>query len=142
MTDELRNILERFNPDEPYVWRLCIGDETYQLLEAYIAEKSASMSKDITESDARLVIIYLAEWYRRIYKGSETGQTNAADDIDLKRVWEASGIRSDRYVYQTEAGTRLWKYSIYVLGGACSAPRIGKARQRKLLESTLQPVSR
>lgn len=103
MTDELRNILERFNPDEPYVWRLRIGDETYQLLEAYIAEKSASMSKDITESDARLVIIYLAEWYRRIYKGSETGQTNAADDIDLKRVWEASGIRSDRYVYQTEA---------------------------------------
>lgn len=57
MTDELRNILERFNPDEPYVWRLRIGDETYQLLEAYIAEKSASMSKDITESDARLVII-------------------------------------------------------------------------------------
>lgn len=73
------------------------------MLEAYIAEKSVSMSKDITESDARLVIVYLAEWYRRIYKGSETGQTNAADDIDLKRVWEASGIRADRYVYQTEA---------------------------------------
>lgn len=59
MADELRNILERFNPDEPYVWRLHLDDETYQLLEAYIAAKSASMSKDITESDARLVIVVL-----------------------------------------------------------------------------------
>ena len=57
MADELKNILERCNPDEPYVWRLHIDDETYQLLEAYIAEKSVSMSKDITESDARLVIV-------------------------------------------------------------------------------------
>lgn len=135
MADELRNILERFNPDEPYVWRLHLDDEAYQLLEAYIAAKSASMSKDITESDARLVIVYLAEWYRRIYKGSETGQTNAADDIDLKRVWKASGIRADRYVYQTESGTRLWKYSIYVLGGLAVRHELGRHDNGRFLKA-------
>ena len=135
MADELKNILERCNPDEPYVWRLHIDDETYQLLEAYIAEKRVSMSKDITESDARLVIVYLAEWYRRIYKGSETGQTNAADDIDLKRVWKASGIRADRYVYQTEAGTRLWKYSIYVLGGLAVRHELGRHDNGRFLKA-------
>lgn len=135
MADELRNILEQFNPDEPYVWRLHLDDEIYQLLEAYIAEKSASMNKDIAESDARLVIVYLAEWYRRLYKGSETGQTNAADDIDLKRVWEVSGIRTDRYVYQTEAGTRLWKYSIYVLGGLAVRHELGRHDNGRFLKA-------
>lgn len=87
MTDELKQILERFSPDEPYVWRLHVGDEAFLQLEAYVAANGASLSRGLTEGDARLVIVYLAEWYKRIYKGGEMGQTNAADGIDLKRVW-------------------------------------------------------
>ena len=117
MNDELRHILNHFNPDEPYVWRLHISDEAFTTLENYITEHGEQMNSRLTEDGARLVIIYLAEWYKRIYKGGEAGQTCAADGFDLKKVWEASGINTDRYVYKTELGTRLWKYSIYVLGG-------------------------
>ena len=135
MTDELKHILDRFNPGEPYVWRLHVSDEAFLQLEADIAKNGASLSRGLTEDSARLVIIYLAEWYRRIYKGGETGQTNAADGIDLKNVWEASGINTDRYVYQTEAGTRLWKYSIYVLGGLAVRHELGRSDKGSFLKA-------
>ena len=135
MTDELKHILEKFNPDEPYVWRLHVSDKDFLLLEAHIAAIGASISRGLTEGDARLVIIYLAEWYRRTYKGSETGQTNATDGIDLKKAWETSGIHIDRYVYQTEAGTRLWKYSIYVLGGLAIHHELGRHDNGRFLKA-------
>ncbi len=135
MTDALIHILERFNPDEPYVWRLHLDEETFLQLESYIAENSSAINRKPSEADARLVVIYLAEWYRRRYKGSETGQTNAADGIDPKRVWEKSGIATHRYVYQTEAGTRLWKYSIYVLGGLAVRHELGRRDDGRFLKA-------
>ncbi len=135
MTDQLKHILERFNPDEPYVWRLHLDEAAFLLLESYIAENSSAINRKPSEADARLVIIYLAEWYRRRYKGSETGQPCAADGIDPKRVWEMSGIATHRYVYQTEAGTKLWKYSIYVLGGLAVRHELGRHDNGRFLKA-------
>lgn len=114
--DTFSTLLARFRTAEPYVWRLHVGDALFARLEAHVAALAASGTARLAADDARLVLIYMGEWYRRRYCAA-TPQPPAAAGIDLRQAWLASGIDTDRYVYRTDAGRRLWKYSAYVLGG-------------------------
>ena len=135
MTEKLKKILAQFNPDEPYVWRLHLSKDTFSDIEKHIAQNAEQMRGELSTNDARLVVIYWAEWYKRKYKGSEKGQTNAASDIDPKKVWEASGLDINRYVYKTDSGTQLWKYSTYVLGGLAVRHELSRNDNHRFLKA-------
>lgn len=117
MTPELLKITDRLDVARPYVWRMRLTADEFDELEAYLYALDAKEKAAPGRALSRLVIVYLAEWYHRCYCGAENAQANAVQDVDLKKVWEASGINADKYVYTSDAGNRLWKYSIYVLGG-------------------------
>lgn len=117
MTPELLKITDRLDVARPYVWRMRLTADEFDELEAYLYALDAKEKAAPGRVLSRLVIVYLAEWYHRCYCGAENAQANAVQDVDLKKVWEASGINADKYVYTSDAGNRLWKYSIYVLGG-------------------------
>ena len=117
MNDEIQDIINKIDLRKPYIWKLKISETAYKYIEQYLISNSEMIRGHITQDSALIIIIFLAEWYKRVYCGSVKGQTTCVDDIDLKRVWEVSGINTDQYVYKTSSGTHLWKYSIYVLGG-------------------------
>lgn len=117
MTPKLLKITDRLDVARPYVWRMRLTADEFDELEAYLYALDAKEKAAPGRALSRLVIVYLAEWYHRCYCGAENAQANAVQDVDLKKVWEASGINADKYVYTSDAGNRLWKYSIYVLGG-------------------------
>lgn len=133
MTPRLKNIIDRLDAAQPYVWRLRLTADEYREMEAYLLacpEKTAP-SQDL----ARLAIIYLAEWYHRCYCGSTTAQTNAVHDMDCKTLWEASGFNISQYVYVADSGSRLWKYSIYVLGGLAVRHELSRGDSGRFLKA-------
>lgn len=107
MATDWKHITDRVDPREPYVWRLRLTEADFARIEA------AVMSG---EGDARLSLIYLAEWYKRRYvSGAACPLPGGAT-----RVWQLldeSGWYSDRLIARTSDGRRLWLYSAYVLGG-------------------------
>ena len=135
MTEKVKHIVDSLNVARPYVWKLHLSAEDFQTLEAYIIAHREAMMRNLTQKDALALIIYLAEWYKRCYQGSEAGQTNAADMFDAKRLWGASGINTERYVYKTEIGTSLWRYSIYVLGGLAVRHELSKNDKNRFLKA-------
>lgn len=133
MTPTLKKIIDRLDVAQPYVWRLRLTTDEYQEMEAYLLDckEKSVLSQDL----ARLAIIYLAEWYHRCYCGSETGQTNAVQDMDCKTMWEASGINISQYVYVADSGSHLWKYSIYVLGGLAARHELSRGDNGRFLKA-------
>lgn len=117
MDRTLKNIIGRLDVREPYVWRMRLTDKEYRAVEDYVRSLDAASWRSPSQEMALAGIIYLAEWYRRCYSGAEQGRANEWKDVECKKLWEASGINNDVYVYRTERGTNLWQYSIYVLGG-------------------------
>jgi len=108
---------------EPYVWRLAITADEYDELKSslsdYVSSAGGNMSS-LLEDHALLVMAYLAEWFKREYTGTGDGATDRTLGLttdDIKTLWKNSGINEEKYVYQSDSGTHLWQYSIYVLGG-------------------------
>jgi regulatory protein YycI of two-component signal transduction system YycFG len=52
-----------------------------------------------------------------------------------KKLWEASGIDSSKFLYKTDLGQSLYKYSIYVLGGLAVKHEIKKKNSDKFLKA-------
>ena len=65
--DTFSTLLARFRTAEPYVWRLHVGDALFARLEAHVAALAASGTARLAADDARLVLMYMGEWYRRRY---------------------------------------------------------------------------
>ena len=122
----------------PYVWRLKLSPSDFSELHNAIAASIASHGGDIahllTADYARHVIVYLAEWYKRCYAAGTADDKAIDPNTDqLKVLWRASGINTDKYVYATADGSRrLWQYSIYVLGGLAIRHELGKTDDRFL----------
>ena len=60
----------------PYVWELRLSLEQFYILETAIADSISSHSNDyhhlLSEDFAVILVMYLAEWYKRFYKGADT----------------------------------------------------------------------
>ena len=67
----------------PYVWELRLSAEDFNALEQKLKESISSHNNDhrhlICEEFALYVVIYLAEWYKRFYKGREILDENKAE---------------------------------------------------------------
>lgn len=117
-----RKHLSSLDVAEPYVWRLNLSAETFNELQNLIFKSIDANGGDVshllTPEYALIVIVYIAEWYKREYRaGARNRLLQLLDSEDLRRLWEASCIAIPTYVYQTDGGNHLWQYSIFVLGG-------------------------
>ena len=116
LIDCLQHRLRELDVREPYIWRLHLSESEFnniaKCLKYSVASHGGNKSHLLTTDFAMTTITYLAEWYKRIYCGSEQGvKVVDFDSQELKKLWEASGINIDKFVYCTDVGTHLWQYS-------------------------------
>ena len=137
---ELQNCRCITNIAEPYVWRLHLSADEFDSIDNAIRNSiqvhHGSHVHLITKENALFIITYLAEWYKREYQVN-IKKEKAIDpsSLELKQLWELSGINIEKYVYKTDNGTNLWKYSIYVLGGLAIKHELNSNDNGKFLKS-------
>lgn len=139
---QLKNRISLLDPAEPYVWRLHLSAGEYARLDSLIRESiqenEGKRNHLLTKEYALIVIIYMAEWYKRMYCGADHRKAGCAVEFathELKRLWESSGIDVDKYVYRAESGSRLWQYSIFVLGGLAIRHELARHDKRRFLKA-------
>lgn len=125
----LQNIEHSIDPSHPWLWQIGMtGDE-------WRAMRPAIESRPFDYPLATMA--WIGRWYRDNY--SRQSSEWPLPGVDAKKLWEMSGLDTERFVYRTEAGLHAWQQSIYVLGGlplrVVSGNREG--RLRKLLCSAL-----
>jgi hypothetical protein len=130
------------NVSEPFVWRLKLTSNEFDTLGSLIHESvrqhDGLSAHLLTPQYALVTITYLAEWYKREYTGISQGDLKRNLDIDtngLKQLWESSGINIEKYVYQSENGSRMWQYSIFVLGGLAIQHELKRSDGEKFLKA-------
>ena len=129
MQDKVSRYATLIAEGKPYVWQLRLSLDDYskleQCLEASVDAHSGNHSHLLTHDFALLLVIYLAEWYKRKYNGTETGEDSPvvtlAGSDERKQLWEASGIDTNIFVYNAsnnpDKPNRRWQESLQVLGG-------------------------
>jgi hypothetical protein len=132
--EEVINKILSMNLAEPYVWKLHLSSCEYNMLEQYLQEHDDELSGELSQDIAILAITYIAEWYRRNYNGHDQA-SDCVVTCEPKKLWEASGIDSSKFLYKTDLGQSLYKYSIYVLGGLAVKHEIKKKNSDKFLKA-------
>lgn len=73
LADKVEQFRQNINDGRPYVWELRLSMGEFCKIETAIANSIFSHSGDyhhlLSEEYAVIVVIYLAEWYKRFYKG-------------------------------------------------------------------------
>ena len=117
-SEQLLNCRHIDNVLAPYVWQLRISEQEFRDMEKYVEgsinEHDGNVEHLATEQYALHTITYIAEWYKRRYK---TGVVFPIKRLNLEKLWQASGIDVNRFVYRKANGHHIWQYSLYVLGG-------------------------
>lgn len=112
----------------PYVWelRLSLGNfcELENALKYSIDSHCGDHHHLLTKEMAYVVVMYLAEWYKRFYKGTDTMDENKVLSLsteELKKLYELAGIDSKTFVYNASKNpdktSYRWLESLQVLGG-------------------------
>lgn len=128
LLDKVTQFKQNILHGRPYVWELRLSlDEFYELESAInnsIASHSGLHNHLLTEDFALIVVIYLAEWYKRFYKGSDTMDENkvlALNTDELKQLYELAQIDKNTFVYNASKNpdktSYRWQESLQVLGG-------------------------
>lgn len=119
---------------KPYVWKLRLSGADFTELEVGInAIYTLEGSRSLTNSDnARITLVYLAEWYKRKYKSGCKNQIS--EKIDLQELWKNSGLSKELYLYKDENGSNRWLYSIFVLGGLAIEHELSRGDNMKFIK--------
>lgn len=113
--DDIR--AEFLNLKAPFVWSLKLSAEEFAELRLYITTNH-------NPEDYPLVMILVAEWYKRCYE-INSSITSELPWLDAEAVWCGCGFRGyNQWVYSSERG-KEWIYSMYVLGGLSSKLECG-----------------
>jgi hypothetical protein len=141
LTPDLAKRIASADLMEPYVWRLKLSAADFEQLELAItqsiSEKGGSYTHLISADSAWVIMVYLAEWYKRRYSGGESNSGFKAinpESSELKKLWELSGIDTNTFVYTSDKGDRLWQYSMYVLGGLGIRHELGRKQSARFLK--------
>lgn len=125
----LHNIEQSIDPSHPWLWQIVMTREEWTAMRPAI--ESGPFDYPLA------TMAWIGRWYRDNY--SHESSEWPLQGVDAKKLWEMSGLDTDRFVYRTEAGLHAWQQSIYVLGGlplrVVSGTREG--RLRKILCSAL-----
>lgn len=124
MDSRVSDIVSRFRPERPFVWQMRLTEDDFAALERSVE------GLVVTDAfSARCALIYVAEWYKRRYNGTNDCRL---DSSQYQAACELSGIDCNSYVYKAADGkTRLWFLSMRLLGGLAAAK---ECRNRRLLK--------
>lgn len=114
--NSLKDKLQRFNPNRPYVWELKITEDEFRSLEADLYGYTPDASK---KNDALKMLVYLAEWYKRRYTNrakKDYQKTFGSKKPDIETVWKTLAI-DNQYLYRGESEQKLFLYSTFILSG-------------------------
>lgn len=128
----------------PYVWELRLSLEEFYALESAINNSISSHAGKhdhlLTEEFAVIVVIYIAEWYKRFYKGADTTDENKILSLstdELKKLYELSGIDKNTFVYNASKNpdktSYRWLESLQVLGGLAVQAELKRDKNDNLL---------
>ena len=129
---------------EPYVWKLRLSLAEFCDLESAIGNSISSHAGNhehlLTEDFAIVVVIYLAEWYKRFYCGADTMDENKVLSLnteELKRLYELAGIDAKTFVYNASKNpdktSYRWHESLQVLGGLAVQAELKRDKHDNLL---------
>ena len=129
---------------EPYVWKLRLSLAEFCDLESAIGNSISSHAGNhehlLTEDFAIVVVIYLAEWYKRFYCGADTMDENKVLSLnteELKRLYELAGIDAKTFVYNASKNpdktSYRWQESLQVLGGLAVQAELKRDKHDNLL---------
>ena len=108
----------------PFVWSLKLTADEFENLRNFIDEHH-------TPDCYPLVMIYVAEWYKRSYD-INSSINNELTWFDAESVWKGCGFRAyNQWVYSSELG-KEWLYSMYILGGLAARLECGHPDDRLL----------
>ena len=139
--DQLRQGILR---GRPYVWELRLSLDEFYALESAINNSISSHAGRhdhlLTEEFAVIVVIYLAEWYKRFYKGSDTMDENkilALTSKELEKLYDLAKIDKNTFVYNASKNpdktSYRWLESLQVLGGLAVQAELKRDENDKLL---------
>ena len=128
----------------PYVWELRLSYPEFLVLESAINNSISSHAGKhdhlLTEEFAVLVVMYLAEWYKRFYKGVDTQDENkqlVLSTDELKRLYDLAGIDRNTFVYNASKNpdktSYRWLESLQVLGGLAVQAELKRDDNDRLL---------
>ena len=129
---------------EPYVWKLRLSLAEFCDLESAIGNSISSHAGNhehlLTEDFAIVVVVYLAEWYKRFYCGADTMDENKVLSLnteELKRLYELAGIDAKTFVYNASKNpdktSYRWQESLQVLGGLAVQAELKRDKHDNLL---------
>ena len=129
---------------EPYVWKLRLSLAEFCDLESAIGNSISSHAGNhehlLTEDFAIVVVVYLAEWYKRFYCGADTMDENKVLSLnteELKRLYELAGIDAKTFVYNASQNpdktSYRWQESLQVLGGLAVQAELKRDKHDNLL---------
>ena len=129
---------------KPYVWKLRLSLAEFYDLESATGDSISSHAGHhehlLTEDFAVVVVIYLAEWYKRFYCGADTMDENKVLSLnteELKRLYELAGIDTKTFVYNASKNpdktSYRWQESLQVLGGLAVQAELKRDKHDNLL---------
>lgn len=129
---------------KPYVWKLRLSLAEFYDLESATGDSISSHAGHhehlLTEDFAVVVVIYLAEWYKRFYCGADTMDENKVLSLnteELKRLYELAGIDAKTFVYNASKNpdktSYRWQESLQVLGGLAVQVELKRDKHDNLL---------
>ena len=121
----------------PYVWELRLSADEFNDLETRLKDSIHSHGDDyhylLSKDFALILVIYLAEWYKRCYKGAETMADNKVirlNSKELQQLYDLAGIDTHTFVYNASKNpdktSYRWLESLQVLGGLAIQAEIKK----------------
>lgn len=139
--DEMKQSIRQ---GEPYVWKLRLSLREFYNLESAINQSISSHAGChehlLTEEFAAIVVIYLAEWYKRFYCGADTMDENkelSLNTEELKQLYELAGIDAKTFVYNASKNpdktSYRWQESLQVLGGLAVQAELKRDKHDNLL---------
>lgn len=144
LADSQTRLRQQIDAGRPYVWELRLSQRQFLRIETAMADSIRSHSGDyhhlLSEDFAVIVVIYLAEWYKRYYKGAETMDDNKVMQLttdELKRLYQLAGIDSNTFVYNASKNpdktSYRWLESLQVLGGLAVQAELKRDQNDALL---------
>ena len=105
------------NFDNRYLWRNKLSRVDYEELRNRLQECSYEQCSGFVKRFARVILLYIAEWYKRSYNGND-GKDNAIKDLKLQcrpeEIWKYAGVPNN-FLYKKR--NNMYLFSMYVLGG-------------------------
>jgi hypothetical protein len=128
LPNKVKQLRQSIDVGRPYVWELRLSLEEFYKIESAIKNSISSHSGDyhhlLSEDFAVIVVIYLAEWYKRFYNGTDTMDDNKVLSLtskELEKLYDLAKIDKNTFVYNAsnnpDKSSFRWLESLQVLGG-------------------------